>query len=253
MPFTFSHPAIVLPLLKLKPRYISGSAVVIGSMAPDFEYFINMRLRQVHGHTLAGTLYYDLPITLICLLIFHGIVKKTLIDHLPDFLQKKFHKARHFDWFAYAQKNWYVVVWSALLGIFSHLFWDAFTHAPGYFVQYIPFLNKTLDIFGVSIPCYDLMQLLSTLVGGMIVLLVFIWPLHAPDHDFKLRKTIKYVTVVFIVAVLTMIFRGVSNQNEFIATSIAGTLIGLIAAPFILQIGQNKFFLKEKQHENTPR
>ena len=66
MPFTFSHPAIVLPLLKLSPKYISASAVIIGSMAPDFEYFIRMRLQQVHGHNLAGAFFFDLPVAIIC-------------------------------------------------------------------------------------------------------------------------------------------------------------------------------------------
>ncbi|WP_434297574.1 DUF4184 family protein [Clostridium sporogenes] len=40
MPFTFSHPAIVLHLEKKWNKYFSFTALILGSMSPDFEYFI---------------------------------------------------------------------------------------------------------------------------------------------------------------------------------------------------------------------
>jgi hypothetical protein len=42
MPFTFAHPAIVLPLKHLPKRWYSLTGLIIGSMTPDFEYFIRM-------------------------------------------------------------------------------------------------------------------------------------------------------------------------------------------------------------------
>ncbi|SEF46838.1 protein of unknown function [Flavobacterium urumqiense] len=42
MPFTFSHPAIILPFLKNKK--LSATALIIGSMSPDFEYFFRMKM-----------------------------------------------------------------------------------------------------------------------------------------------------------------------------------------------------------------
>ena len=249
MPFTFSHPAIILPLAKINAKYISASALIMGSMAPDFEYFIRMRLKQVHGHTLEGMFYFDLPVTLICVCIFHALVRDTLIDHLPEFLRTKYQQFYRMNWFSYAQKRWYVILYSALIGIFSHLLWDAFTHAPGYFVQFIPFLQKDLLIFNVSIPSYDFMQLLSTLIGGLIVIVVILWP-HSQQISFRsLQRTLLYLAVVLSCSVLVMFLRGVSNQNEFIATSIAGTLIGMIIAPLILskRSGVTKTATSEKE------
>ena len=43
MPFTFSHPAVILPATYLDKKYYCLSALIIGSMTPDFEYFIRMR------------------------------------------------------------------------------------------------------------------------------------------------------------------------------------------------------------------
>ena len=40
MPFTPAHPAIVVPLVRWKPRVFVLSALIVGSMSPDFEYFV---------------------------------------------------------------------------------------------------------------------------------------------------------------------------------------------------------------------
>ena len=39
MPFTFAHPAAVLPFAKKHSSYISVTALILGSMAPDFPIF----------------------------------------------------------------------------------------------------------------------------------------------------------------------------------------------------------------------
>jgi hypothetical protein len=38
MPFTLSHQPFFLPFLKIKK--LSATALIIGSMSPDFEYFL---------------------------------------------------------------------------------------------------------------------------------------------------------------------------------------------------------------------
>lgn len=52
MPFTFAHPATVLPFAKKHSKHISVTALILGSMAPDFEYFCTldpMVLLAIHG------------------------------------------------------------------------------------------------------------------------------------------------------------------------------------------------------------
>jgi hypothetical protein len=235
MPFTFSHPAIVLPLLKLAPKYVSASAIIMGSMAPDFEYFIRMRLQQQHGHSIAGVFYFDLPVALICLVVFHLFVRDTLIYHLPAFLQKKYQHYIGQDWISYARKNWLVVISSAVIGIFSHLFWDAFTHAPGYFVQFIPFLQQTISVFNVDVPSYDLMQLISTFIGGIVLMIYVLWPTNEFFKGHNWYKSLRYAGVVSFIAGIVFIFRRADTQSEVIATVISGVLIGMIIAPVFLR------------------
>lgn len=246
MPFTFSHPAIVLPLARLNKKFMSASGLIIGSMAPDFEYFIRMRLMQVHGHKLAGVFYFDLPVALMAVLIFQFLVRDTLIEHLPEFLQKKYQPFYQMHWLTYFKKYWYVVIWSILIGIFSHLFWDAFTHAPGYFVQFIPFLQEELLIFNVTIPSYDFMQLLSSAFGAVVILLVIIWPQHHKITWRSWTKFIRYGFFVFAVAMLVLVLRGAHTQSEIIATFLSGTLIGMMVMPFFL--GK---FTSQKNHRKN--
>lgn len=65
MPFTTAYIAVILPLKKYCPHVLSISSLAIGSMAPDFEYFIRMTLYGYYGHTLIGIFIFDIPLGLI--------------------------------------------------------------------------------------------------------------------------------------------------------------------------------------------
>ena len=83
MPFTAAHPALVLPFIKGNPRFISASGLIAGSLAPDFEYFFKLSVNGVHGHTIWGLLYFDIPVAAFLAVVFHAVVKNNLIDNLP--------------------------------------------------------------------------------------------------------------------------------------------------------------------------
>lgn len=55
MPLTFAHPAAILPFSR-QSKYIHFSALVLGSMAPDFEYFLRGRPVGEIGHSFTGFL-----------------------------------------------------------------------------------------------------------------------------------------------------------------------------------------------------
>lgn len=76
MPFTFSHPAIVLPITRLPNRFVSATGLIIGSLTPDFEYFLRLNLHSAYSHTIAGVFWFDLPLGIILAFLFHLIVKK---------------------------------------------------------------------------------------------------------------------------------------------------------------------------------
>ena len=62
MPFTGSHPAAILPLLRWS---LPGSALVMGSIAPDMPMLLPIPAVVHFAHTLLGLLTIDLAIGVI--------------------------------------------------------------------------------------------------------------------------------------------------------------------------------------------
>lgn len=70
VPFTFAHPAIMIPLIHKRPKWIDTTALIFGSMAPEFEYFIRFKAQAVVGHMLSGFLFFNLPFLKQYIVIF---------------------------------------------------------------------------------------------------------------------------------------------------------------------------------------
>ena len=169
MPFTFSHPALVLPLKKRMPDHLSLTGLVVGSMIPDFEYFLRLKPLSVYSHTFWGLFYFDLPLALAVCFLFHFVVRSRLIDQLPNILYQRLYTLRSFRWGAYFKAHRLGVLLSILIGAITHLLWDAFTHTEGFFVQQIPFLSQTYILASWEVPGYKLAQHGSTVVGALVL------------------------------------------------------------------------------------
>ena len=236
MPFTFSHPAIVLPLSYLPKRWVSLTGLVIGSLTPDFEYLLKMRIESVFGHTLVGLAWFDVPLGIILAFVFHDIVRNSLLDNLPLLLKARLTVFKQFDWNSYFRNNWLIVILSTLVGAASHLVWDGFTHNQAFFVQKIPGLSMVIEIFGRQVPILKLLQHSSTLVGGFVIAFAL---LRLPvDRNVKSSASFSYWSIVAMVAFSIILLRLLSGfdykmYGHLIATSIATVLIGLIVTPLI--------------------
>src|SRR5262245_44725270 len=71
MPFTIAHSAVALPVLRWLRAPYAASALVVGTMAPDFEYFLRLRPFASISHTLPGLLVFCLPAGAAVLAAFH--------------------------------------------------------------------------------------------------------------------------------------------------------------------------------------
>lgn len=173
MPFTFCHPAIILPFIKNKNA--SATALIVGAMSPDFEYFFRMKMQSEISHTLLGVFLVDFPLGFIVIFAFHGLIKKPLIQNSPIFIQQRLQGLKEFDWFRYFKTNVLIVLISFFVGTVSHIFWDSFTHWDGYFVQQFSVLN--LKIYSIAV--YKLAQHLSSIIGlGIIASYFFKLPVN---------------------------------------------------------------------------
>jgi len=237
MPFTFSHPAIVLPFLKIRHASISMSALIIGSITPDFEYFIRMKLSGRYSHSLEGMFFLDLPLACIIALTFHQVVKKSLIDNLPGYFYTRLVSLRNFEFTSYLRQYlWLFLLW-LLIGIASHILWDSFTHANSYFVDYISFLSTPIAIDGFpQWPLFRYLQHASTIVGGGFLIVFFH---RLPKDEQKNNVSIKFWIILVMIAVIAFTVRasfGFEYLGDIVTVIISSVFIGLITSSILIRI-----------------
>ena len=250
MPFTFSHPAIVLPATYLPKKYYSLSALIIGSMTPDFEYFIRMKDYSKYSHTWEGLFWFDVPLGLALLFTFHNVVRNTLIEYLPFSLNIRFSVFDKFNWNTYFRKNIIVVLISLIIGIASHLFWDSFTHDGGYFAETLPILKDKLNILNYHIYGSTLFQYISTVIGGM-VMLVFIFKMPE-GRNTKQRNILNFWLLVSLVMIFVLNARlyldsllNHHKHEDIIVTIISGGLIGIFSLSVLLNENKKRQVYKK--------
>jgi hypothetical protein len=236
VPFTFSHPAIILPLTFLPKRWFSLTGLVIGSLAPDFEYFLRMRIQSDFSHTLAGLFWFDLPLGLLLAFVFHNIVRNSLLENLPGFLQSRFSDFRQFDWNRNFAKHWLVISISTLVGAASHIFWDSFTHDHGYFVKTLPVLTNTVKVLGGEVPILKILQHASTLLGAFVIAFA-IYKMPTQKQDTT-SLSLKYWLIVAILTSLIIAIRLASGlelkqYGNVVVTAISAGLIALTLTPLL--------------------
>ena len=236
MPFTFSHPAIVLPLTFLPRRWFSMTGLVIGSLTPDFEYFLRMRIKSNYSHTIDGLFWFDLPLGLLLAFIFHNIVRDSLFDNLPTILKSRFSVFRQFDWNGHFKRNWIVVAISILIGAASHIFWDSFTHDHGYFVQTITALQNSVDFLGRQIPILKILQHSSTFLGGLVIAFaIYKLPTNKTENE---NIHLKYWTILASLTLTIISLRLLSGLDykqygNVIVTAISAGIISLTITPWL--------------------
>ncbi|MFH6999150.1 DUF4184 family protein [Flavobacterium sp. FlaQc-57] len=238
MPFTFSHPAIILPLRYLPKNWFSFTGLVIGSLTPDFEYFIRMKVQSNYSHTILGIFWFDLPLAILLTFLFHNLVRDSLFSNLPKSFQSRTLIFTELDWNLYFKKNWIVVLISILIGIASHLFWDGFTHNHGYFVNQFSELKNVLLLFGNEVPIWKITQHMSTLIGGVFIVLSYLKLPTKPIIKSSISK--KYWITIFVLTAFILFIRFSISFNakafgNIIVSMIAAFLVSLILSPLIIK------------------
>ncbi len=159
MPFTISHAAAVLPLRKLR---LPLAAMMIGSMAPDFPYFLSGELWRTSTHDLGGVFLVCWPMGLAVWLLFVHLLERPSIELLPEPWRLRIpHSDSSFTFRSLALASIAVIV-----GALTHIAWDAFTHAGTPMTRLFPLLGQeAFPVRGRSVPVYFVLQVLSSLVG----------------------------------------------------------------------------------------
>jgi hypothetical protein len=180
MPFTLSHPAAAIPLRRPLGRGADLVALVIGSMSPDFTYYLPVAIKRTPTHTLAALFWFCLPAGVLAYLVFDQLLKAPCAFLLPAALRRRLGEvAPH----RLTAARLTAVALSVVAGAGTHIVWDSFTHGNGAVPAALPALGVAFThIWDVPLTGYRLLQHASSL-GGAIALALWLrrWYRTAPD------------------------------------------------------------------------
>ena len=235
MPFTLSHVAAVLPLLRGRKSRWSATGLIAGSIAPDFEKFLRLGLHNRHSHTWGSLLYFSCPVALGLAALFHLLVRDPLIEHLPRPLYQRLARFQQFDWLRHFRQHYTVVVLSVLVGGVLHLLWDSFTHRYGLVVRYYPWLLTRVPVGKYSPAVFTILNLLSSAVGlGLVVAaLRQLPPTAAPPAPAGARAGYWGLAGLVALAVLggrALLMLPALNTLTLIISTLSAAMLGVVAA-----------------------
>jgi hypothetical protein len=171
VPFTLSHAAAVLPFHRPGRHALPLTALMIGSMAPDFGYFFSHEASRALTHSVTGLFVFALPAGLAVWCFYVALLEKATITLLSDRWHTRF---AHTD--AITPSLLLRAGIGILLGAVTHLLWDAFTHRGTFATDAIPALLGPTPGFS-WMPIYHLLHGLSSVVG-LVILAIWARRLH---------------------------------------------------------------------------
>lgn len=245
-----------MPLRRLCPARLNLAALVIGSMSPDFVYFVGQYEMRRLSHSLLGSFVVCLPAGFLVLGIFY-VLRESLAFILPQphrsvLMPLASVRPRLSPW------SWLRAGASLLLGTWTHIIWDSFTHDNGWAVRRMPFLRERLFQVGGAVFSIHYVIFLACSFGGSAFLIVayVVWlrhrrlPVTVPSAASSDRKRYCLLaTLVFValaVGVLIVLrsmgssFHGFAAFQEFTsraavaAIAVFTALLALASAIFHL-------------------
>ncbi|WP_285617751.1 DUF4184 family protein [Kineosporia sp. NBRC 101677] len=169
MPFTGSHPAAVLPLLRTP---LVPSALVIGSMSPDLLYYLALpdpvrwRWSEV-SHSALGILGFDLAMGLVAFVLWQALIVPLAVAVAPSALRDRLGPELPVPLRAHwaSPRAIALVVASLWVGAITHVVWDEFTHPGRWGTENIPWLAEQHGILAG----YRWGQYASSVLGLMLI------------------------------------------------------------------------------------
>ena len=161
MPFTISHAAAVLPLQRITRKRIPLAALMIGSMAPDFPYFLPFDFGRTSTHDFDGMFLFCWPVGLAVWLLFVKLLERPTIELLPSPWRERVPRSG-----PVTPRALLLASLGIIIGAMTHIAWDSFTHANTTVNNLFPVLDTPVFQFrGRTLPVYVILQYLSSVAG----------------------------------------------------------------------------------------
>jgi uncharacterized protein DUF4184 len=237
VPFTISHAAAALPLRRFGRFRLPLAAVMIGSMSPDYAYFLPGGLERVETHSIAGLFLFCWPVSLGLWLLFVRVLEPPTTALLPENWRTRFPASNR----EMTLRVLAVASVAVLLGALTHLVWDAFTHGRTFVTSVFPALKSVaLEVAGYRIRWFFLLQLLSS-VFGVVALAIWAWrqppgqyprtlPTAAVSNAMRLRAALAVISVSSTLAIAGYIANADQHLHERVFHFLIGGMTGLVLA-----------------------
>src|SRR3984893_14557395 len=176
MPFTLAHPAAILPLRGL--RYLRTVRLIIGAMTPDLPYFVPARFGLIGPETHSFTAWFT-----TCLVLGYAALGSVFVLRRP-LTALLSARARWLCLTALAPFSrrpleWALASVSIILGVWTHLLWDSFTHNDGWMVRRVAVLGAPVTFGAYNTTVCHVLQYLSSAVG-LAALALWYWRVAPP-------------------------------------------------------------------------
>jgi hypothetical protein len=194
VPFTGSHPAAVLPLLRSP---LPASALVIGSMAPDVPFYLPLP-QWYATHTWLAGVTTDLLLGLLVWTLWHGLLSGPALATAPAALRGRLAErvAPGLAGRIASARRLLLLVAALLISTATHLAWDEFTHAGRWGAEHIPALAQSWG----RLPGYRWLQYVSSVVGlGVLVIWFVRWWRRTPAVPTRADTAARWVWPLLVV------------------------------------------------------
>jgi Domain of unknown function (DUF4184) len=213
VPFTLSHAAAALPFRKLKPVW---PALVIGTFAPDLQYFIQLTDEDRSGHHYPDVLLFTLPVALLVLWLFEWAVKRPAIELLPSAIQRRLQDKTAPLSFSGWRQFGRIVFWIAV-GTLTHLVWDQFTHSYTRTAEFLPLLKNHISFpYWRHTTLAGLLQDASTILGLLALCIwCLAWYRRTPPSPATPASELSPLTKISMVAAMVLIAIGAGYTSAW--------------------------------------
>lgn len=224
MPFPLAHPAAVLPLKRYCSRWLNFPALVIGSLVPDAAYLFQRDDISSFSHEVLGSLAFGLPTGFLLLAALY-VLRMPAVERLPGPARRLFLTLCHRP----IGPLWLAAM-SLIIGIWTHVLWDSFTHGDGWIVGHLPILQTPLFIFAgrTARVCHVLWYISSFAGVGWLFVEVENWKWsNAPGRKrIPVRSLIRSAILLSVLVVPVSLVRHlVRDTTGFILTAVLCTVL----------------------------
>jgi hypothetical protein len=227
MPFPLAHPAAVLPLKHKWPRQLNFAALVIGSICPDAGYLGSRFRLDEYSHSLIGALTFCLPVGLAMTGAFY-LTRKFFTGLLP-----RRQRAPYEALCNQPAGSFWVILFSLILGIATHLVWDSFTHRNGWLRNVIVLHQSLMRIGYHRLTWCQILRYLSSFCGSTWLCYEFERWWHSANPEARVfdRKVamLSAMSAGFGVILMQLL-------NDFMGTTLGHLLVLVSIITFVLVV-----------------